>query len=123
MTLNDEEAIADDPRDDRRWIAQALLVNYLWPSLDALFIKAAAEIEHFKPSQEDLRFATKYIPLAGERKKSATGHTGTENPDDPDIDTPTVLNAYPTVRSAVKLLVMYNEGSYDRPVSLHDITK
>jgi len=33
------------------------------------------------------------------------------------------LNAYPTVRTAVKLLVMYNEGPYDRPVSLHDFTK
>jgi conserved oligomeric Golgi complex subunit 3 len=123
MTSNDEEAVVDDPRDDRRWIAQALLTKYLWPSLDALFIKAAAQIEHFKPSQEDLRFATKHIPLAGERKKSGTGHTDTEKSDIDDMDTPTVLNAYPTVRTAVKLLVMYNEGPYDRPVSLHDFTK
>jgi hypothetical protein len=121
MTSSDEEAIVDDPRDDRRWIAQALLSKYLWPSLDALFIKAAAEIEHFKPSQEDLRFATKHIPLAGERKKSATSQNPIEKSEDPDTETPTVLNAYPTVRTAVKLLVMYNEGSYDRLVRLLDI--
>jgi hypothetical protein len=123
MTSNDEEAIADDPRDDRRSIAQALLSKYLWPSLDALFIKAAAEIEHFKPSQEDLRFATKHIPLAGERKKSTTSQDPAGKPEDPDTETPTVLNAYPTVRTAVKLLVMYNEGSYDRPVRLLDINQ
>ncbi|KAE9369624.1 Sec34-domain-containing protein [Stipitochalara longipes BDJ] len=115
MPSNDEDSDADQPEDDRRWIAQVLLSKYLWPTLDSLFIKAAGEIEHFKPSQEDLRFTTKYIPLAGERKKSSNAQSAAEKSEDPDTPTPTVLNAYPTVQTAVKLLVMYNEGSYDRP--------
>jgi conserved oligomeric Golgi complex subunit 3 len=122
MSSGDEESDEDQPADDRRWIAQVLLSKYLWPAMDSLFIKAAGEIEHFKPSQEDLRFSTKYIPLAGERKKSSIGQTAGQRSDDPDLQTPTVLNAYPTVQTAVKLLVMYNEGSYDRPVRLHETT-
>jgi conserved oligomeric Golgi complex subunit 3 len=121
ISSGDEESDADQPADGRRWIAQVLLSKYLWPTMDLLFIKAAGEIEQFKPSQEDLRFTTKYIPLAGERKKSSTGQTATEKSDDPNLQAPTALNAYPTVQTAVKLLVMYNEGSYDRPVRLHGI--
>jgi hypothetical protein len=120
MPSADGDMDSDHPWDDRRSIAQALLSKYLWTSLDSLFIKAAADIEHFKPSQEDLRFATKYIPLAGERNKPANGQDAIEKPTEAE---PTVLNAYPTVRTAVKLLVMYNEGSYDRPVRYCSIIK
>jgi hypothetical protein len=120
MPSADGEMDADHPRDDRRSIAQALLSKYLWTSLDSLFIKAAADIEHFKPSQEDLKFTTKHVPLAGERNKPTNRQDVTEKPMEPE---PTVLNAYPTVRIAVKLLVMYNEGSYDRPVRSCSITK
>jgi hypothetical protein len=121
ISSGDEESDAGQTADGRRWIAQVLLSKYLWPTMDLLFIKAAGEIEQFKPSQEDLRFATKYIPLAGERKKSSTGQIAAEKSGDPDLQAPTALNAYPTVQTAVKLLVMYNEGSYDRPVRLHGI--
>ncbi len=118
MAATDEDTVPGQPRDYRRWYAQKLLTKYLYPSLDALFIKAAGEIEHFKPSPEDLKFTTKYIPLAGERKKPSNGQTAAEKSEDSDTQTPTVLNAYPTVQTAVKLLVMYNEGAYDRPVRL-----
>ncbi len=121
MPSTDGEMDVDLPRDDRRSIAQALLSKYLWTSLDNFFIKAAAEIEHFKPSPEDLKFATKHIPLAGERSKSTSGQDIAEKSEDPDIHAHTVINAYPTVRTAVKLLVMYNEGSYDRPARLNPI--
>ena len=116
ITSTDGEDDRDSPRDDRRFIAQTLLIKHLWPLLDTLFIKAAAEIEHFKPTPEDLKFTTKHIPLAGARKQPSTGQHTTEDSDDRDLETTTVLNAYPTVRTAVRLLVMYNEGSYDRPV-------
>jgi conserved oligomeric Golgi complex subunit 3 len=121
MASGDDETESEHLKDDRRWIAQVFLSKYLWPSLDSLFMKAAAEIEHFKPSQEDLKFATKHIPLAGERKKPTKGQDAAEQVEDSGMQTPTVLNAYPTVQTAVKLLVMYNEGTYDRPVRLHGI--
>ncbi|KAK2628854.1 hypothetical protein QTJ16_001957 [Diplocarpon rosae] len=115
MSSNDE-GLGFDPLDDgRRSVAQALLSKYLWKSLDALFLKAATEIEHFKPTQEDLRVTAKAKIITNETTKVA-------NIDGPGgiqvhgAHAPLVSNSYPTVRTAVKLLVMYNEGVYDRPV-------
>ncbi|KAK6582578.1 hypothetical protein PZA11_004986 [Diplocarpon coronariae] len=115
MSSNYEDLDSDQLEDGRRSIAQALLSKYLWKSLDALFLKAATEIEHFKPTPEDLRVTAKAKIITNETTKVA------------DIDgpggiqvhgthAPLVSNSYPTVKTAVKLLVMYNEGVYDRPV-------
>ncbi|CAL3971672.1 unnamed protein product [Diplocarpon coronariae] len=114
MSSNYEDLDSDQLEDGRRSIAQALLSKYLWKSLDALFLKAATEIEHFKPTPEDLRVTAKAKIITNETTKVA------------DIDgpggiqvhgthAPLVSNSYPTVKTAVKLLVMYNEGVYDRP--------
>jgi hypothetical protein len=105
-----------------RSTAQVLLNDYLWQLSDALFIKAASELEHFKPSQEDLKIATlSASPLTDETNKSSASRDvdprlhidhGAHNPSGSGVS-----NAYPTVKIAVELLVMYNDSMYDRPVS------
>ncbi|EKD14221.1 Sec34-like family protein [Drepanopeziza brunnea f. sp. 'multigermtubi' MB_m1] len=114
MASNDDDLDDDQLGDSRRSIAQALLSKYLWKSLDSLFLKAATEIEHFKPTQEDLRVTAKAKIITNETTKAANG----EGPDGVQVHgshAPLVSNSYPTVKTAVKLLVMYNEGVYDRP--------
>ncbi|CZT09685.1 related to conserved oligomeric Golgi complex component 3 [Rhynchosporium agropyri] len=115
MVSIEEDFDNDQPVDSRRSIAQALLNKYLWKSLDSLFLKAATEIELFKPAQEDLKTTAKAKIITNETAKLGSG---------PDVDgkvqvhgshAPLVSNSYPTVKTAVKLLVMYNEGVYERP--------
>ncbi|KAH7369957.1 Sec34-like family-domain-containing protein [Rhexocercosporidium sp. MPI-PUGE-AT-0058] len=114
MVSNDEDFDNDQPADSRRSIAQALLNKYLWKSLDSLFLKAATEIEHFKPSQEDLKVTAKAKIITNETAKS-NGQDGDGKVQVHGSHAPLVSNSYPTVKTAVKLLVMYNEGVYDRP--------
>jgi len=85
-------------------VAHALLTDHLWPLSDTLFIKAAMEIEHFKPMPEDLKLSAK------SSTKSTSDHIQ-------NTVGPILTNAFPTVRTAVGLLVMYNDSMYDRPVS------
>ena len=117
MYLNsDGDLDAEIIRGDRRSTVQALLNKHLWPLSDSLFLKAAKDIQYFKPSQEDLTL-TKTI-ITG-RRGSSNHATSTAEIDQQIFDshTPPVSNAFPTVKTAVKLLVMYNDGAYDRPVS------
>jgi hypothetical protein len=51
---NEEERIS--PHNVHRPTAQFLLSKLLWPLSDTLFIKAASEFEHYKPSAVDLKF-------------------------------------------------------------------
>jgi hypothetical protein len=90
--------------------ARTLLSEYLWPLSDALFIRAATEIEHFKPTSEDLKISSK-APIKGtsDNTQSTAGLV--------------LTNAFPTVRTAVGLLVMYNDSMYDRPVSERSASK
>ena len=116
MATNDEDLENDRSREDRRATAQALLSKHLWPLSDALFLKAATEIQYFKPSQDDLKFTIKSASaLADEKSSNGQGIDGKVQIYDSRIST--VSNAFPTVKTAVKLLVMYNDGVYDRPVS------
>lgn len=109
----------NDSPQEHKSCAQALLGDYLWPLSDTLFIQAATEIEQFKPTPNDLKIPT----LA---PSSQTVQSKTAN--NPDLSAPinqnthepgsTAASAYPTVKIAVRLLVMYNDNMYDRPVSL-----
>ena len=115
MTSADGDSESEAPREDRKLTAQALLSNYLWKSLDTLFLKAATEIEHFKPSPNDLKFTGKSTaPLAGSKSNPALAED--EKIQGNDTHSSTASTAFPTVQTAVKLLVMYNDGVYDRPV-------
>lgn len=116
MTSSDDDLGNEQIGDRRRSIVQALLSKHLWNSLDALFLKTAKEIEQFKPTQEDLRVTAKAKIITHETKRSSSceGLGGVELH---GSQAPLISNAYPTVKTAVKLLVMYNEGVYDRPVS------
>ncbi|PVH76027.1 Sec34-domain-containing protein [Cadophora sp. DSE1049] len=115
MASNDEDLDDDQPADSRRSIAQALLSKYLWKSLDSLFLKAATEIEHFKPAQEDLKVTVKAKIITNETAKSTNSQDVDGKIQVHGSHAPLVSNSYPTVKTAVKLLVMYNEGVYDRP--------
>lgn len=96
---------------DRKPVVQALLSKHLWPFSDEQFLHTAKAIESFKPTAEDLTIT---------KTKTAQKAAAPQIVDD-DIyeshDTP-ISNAFPTVKTAVKLLILYNDGAYDRPVSV-----
>ena len=111
----------NDSPQEHRTCAQVLLSEHLWPLSDALFINAATELEHFKPTPEDLQFTTlKTPPLSNKKNKDKE----TDKPEDSKVQISqddqgpgsTVGSAFPTVKTAVRLLVMYNDNTYDRPV-------
>jgi len=112
MNSNESDIDSYQAQDGRRPIAQALLSKHLWKTLDELFLKSASEIANFKPSQEDLKVTTKITVITNKTSKPANSD-GIEG----DTRASAVSAAYPTVQTAVRLLVMYNEGVYDRPVS------
>lgn len=101
---------------DRKPIAQALLVRHLYKLLDTLFLKTAGEINNFKPTQEDLRLAINAAPLTGGKTRPITSNGQPTEPPTPSANGPPRSYTYPTVQTAIKLLVMYHEGTYDRPV-------
>jgi hypothetical protein len=94
-----------------------MLSEFLWPLSDSLFIKAASEFEHFKPSADDLKIGG----LVPEESKKFDAVQKVDNniqiANDPQTPAAPVSTAYPTVKTAVSLLVMYNDSMYDRPVS------
>lgn len=97
---------------DRRPVVQVLLSQHLWPLSDTMFLKSAKEIEHYRPTAEDLTVT--------KTKTAAKMVTSTNDADEEIFNShnPPVSNAFPTVKTAVKLLILYNDGAYDRPVSL-----
>lgn len=122
LTSNDGEFETDRKRDAQRLTAHVLLEKHLWPLSDGLFLKAAAAIEHFKPSPDDLRVTdTTARPGTSDSKASAKTVVteGESSEGNHSFVTPGMANAYPTVKTAVKLLVMYNDRVYDRPVSFN----
>lgn len=110
----------DSPQEYQSCV-QVLLNDHLWPLSDTLFINAAIEIEHFKPSPNDLKISVFTAqPLVDETSKAKIGKSeelGVQIGQDTHEPVLTVANAYPTVKTAVRLLIMYNDNMYDRPVS------
>lgn len=114
MYLAPADGDVEDSREDRSSIVQALLSRHLWNAVDTLFLQAAQRLESFRPTQEDLRMIldTKTLAVSGKRSESVD-----EKAQAQELFNPSVSNAYPTVKTAVSLLVMYNESTYERPVS------
>lgn len=112
---NDSDMEAEPVRGDRASTVQALLSKHLWPLSDTLFLKAAKDIQYFKPSQEDLALTKSTITGRRDIKNQVASRTEIDQQIF-DSHAPPVSNAFPTVKTAVGLLVMYNDGSYDRPV-------
>ncbi len=119
MTVSDGD-LDDYSHTDKKPIAHAFLIRHLYKLLDNIFLKTAGEINQFKPSQEDLRLAINAAPLAGGKIRPVTsnGQPNDEKPQTPTTPRPLGSYTYPTVQTAIKLLVMYHEGTYDRPVCL-----
>lgn len=113
----DGEEEGDLPNESDNSAAQLFLSDNLWPLSDALFIKSAADLEHFRPAPEDLKFEISAKLATNEDLKEGAGDgSGVQIGGAAHTD-PAVSRAYPTVKTAVTLLIMYNDGKYDRPVS------
>ncbi|TVY15469.1 Conserved oligomeric Golgi complex subunit 3 [Lachnellula arida] len=114
LTPADGDLDGDQSKEVGKLTAHVLLDKHLWPLSDTLFLKAAAEIEHYKPTPDDLKIASKSSSPV-EDKKSALDSKARDDQDTPSLASPGMSSAFPTVRTAVKLLVMYNDAVYDRP--------
>lgn len=113
----DSEEDRDSPQNVHRFTAQFLLTEYLWPLSDTLFIKTAKELEFFKPLPADLKigaFPSEESKISGSLKKA---DANIQIANDAQPPAASISTAYPTVTTAVSLLVMYNDSVYDRPVS------
>ncbi|TVY78118.1 Conserved oligomeric Golgi complex subunit [Lachnellula suecica] len=114
LTPSDGDMEVDESKEIGKLTAHVLLDKHLWPLSDALFLKAAAEIEHYKPTPDDLKVTNRPAsPIEG--KKVPMDAKLQESKDAHSLASPGMSNAFPTVRTAVKLLVMYNDAVYDRP--------
>ncbi|KAG9243248.1 Sec34-like family-domain-containing protein [Calycina marina] len=96
-------------------LATSLLEDHLWPLSDALFIQAASEIQHFKPSPDDLQ-----VIRIGEKSDAPTECAGDKETSGQTSNIVSTMGssaatAFPTVKTAVSLLIMYNDSMYDRP--------
>lgn len=119
LTSN-EDFDSDRTREAQKLTAHVLLDKHLWPLSDALFLKAAAEIEHFKPSPENLKINIQPAASPASENEAVPKSEPLDTDAHRDAHTrasPGMSSAYPTVKTAVKLLVMYNDRVYDRPVS------
>lgn len=113
----EDEEDGDLPNESDSSAAQIFLSDYLWPLSDTLFIKAATDLEHFRPTQDDLNFEISAAVVSGETGKPSASDSSNVQIGSAAHTDPAVSRAYPTVKTAVTLLIMYNDGKYDRPVS------
>lgn len=111
LAPGDVDMDSDRSKEVGKLTAHVLLDKHLWPLSDSLFLKAAAEMEHYKPTPDDLKLKNRPASPVDEKKPAD------ENKDSPAFASPAMSSAFPTVRTAVKLLIMYNDAVYDRPVS------
>jgi hypothetical protein len=117
VTVVEDDDVHELPQEGYRSAAQILLNDHLWPLSDSLFIKAAAELEHFKPTPDELNiYVSGEVPLTHNNAASNEHDTKIQIGNTAHTD-PAVSSAYPTVKTAVSLLIMYNDSKYDRPVS------
>jgi hypothetical protein len=118
----DEDYDLDRKRDAQKLTAHVLLEKHLWPLSDTLFLKSAKEMEFFKPTQQDLQLTGNQSARGaskGKAPESEVPANGLQNGEEShSFATPGMASAFPTVKTAVKLLVMYNDRVYDRPVRI-----
>lgn len=117
----DEEEDGGLPNEIDNSAAQLLLSDHLWPLSDTLFIKAAADLEQFRPTPDDLKFEISTAILTGKSGEASTSDDSKVQIGSAAHMDPAVSRAYPTVKTAVTLLIMYNDSKYDRPVSCSPI--
>ncbi|QSZ32000.1 hypothetical protein DSL72_001569 [Monilinia vaccinii-corymbosi] len=122
-TFISAEAYEDESRDGQRLAAQVLLGVHLWPLADQLFITEAKKLEHFKPSMEDLKIISPNAPKLSNEKVIPTSGlrvvTTLKSPEESTSAETGASNAFPTVKKAVGLLVLYNESMHERTVRHH----
>ncbi|KAH8590895.1 Sec34-like family-domain-containing protein [Bisporella sp. PMI_857] len=99
--------------------AQRFLTDHLWQLSDDLFIRAAREIQYFKPSTEDLRLSARAekdsVEITASRPPDKTIQLSLKTQEAQPMGGLSATTAFPTVKTAVTLLIMYNESIYDRP--------
>ncbi|TGO66128.1 hypothetical protein BOTNAR_0067g00050 [Botryotinia narcissicola] len=124
-TFISAEAHEDESRDGQRLAAQVLLGVHLWPLADQLFIMEAKKLEHFKPSPEDLRIISPNAPKLSNEKSIPTSGLRVDTALKPLEESTSVesgvSNAFPTVKTAVSLLVLYNESMHERILKKGDV--
>lgn len=114
----DGEDDAEFSNESDRSAAQMLLSEHLWPLSDALFIKGATDLDQFRPGPDDLKFEiSNTSPSVGEKVIASADYDPKVQIGNATHTDPAVSSAYPTVKTAVTLLIMYNDSKYDRPVS------
>ncbi|KAF7876539.1 hypothetical protein EAF04_001628 [Stromatinia cepivora] len=124
-TFISAEAHEDESRDGQRLAAQVLLSVHLWPLADQLFIMEARKLEHFKSSPEDLKIISSNATKLSNEKVIATSglrvDTTLKAPEEGTAVEAGVSNAFPTVKTAVGLLVLYNESMHERTLKKGDV--
>ncbi|KAJ8063771.1 hypothetical protein OCU04_007632 [Sclerotinia nivalis] len=124
-TFISAEAHEDESRDGQRLAAQVLLSVHLWPLADQLFIMEARKLELFKSSPEDLKIISSNAPkLSNEKVIPTSGlrvDTTLKAPEEGTSVEAGVSNAFPTVKTAVGLLVLYNESMHERTLKKGDV--
>ncbi|CAD6455976.1 7fd2c57f-2761-4e4f-ab43-2063ec9cd323 [Sclerotinia trifoliorum] len=124
-TFISAEAHEDESRDGQRLAAQVLLSVHLWPLADQLFIMEARKLELFKSSPEDLKIISSNAPkLSNEKVIPTSGlriDTTLNAPEEGTSVEAGVSNAFPTVKTAVSLLVLYNESMHERTLKKGDV--
>ncbi|KAL3426299.1 Conserved oligomeric Golgi complex subunit 3 [Phlyctema vagabunda] len=98
-------SIKEDSERYLRQLAEVLLNEHLWDFQDSLFLAAANELQTFKPSSENLKV----------NGASATPSLADKVADPQTLAGLGLTKAYPTVKVAVNLLVMYNDNKFERP--------
>ncbi|RDW67965.1 hypothetical protein BP6252_09361 [Coleophoma cylindrospora] len=96
----------EDTEEYLRHLAQFLLNEHLWDLQDSLFLAAAADLQSFKPTPEDLKI----------KGAPANPGLGDKVADPETLAGLGLTKAYPTVKIAVNLLVMYNDTKHERPL-------
>ncbi|RFU28388.1 hypothetical protein B7463_g7941, partial [Scytalidium lignicola] len=112
MSASEGNDDVDRPLEDHRKAAYILLNEHLWPLSDSLFIAAAAELEHFKPTEEDLELPTIVNGRTKSKSQRVSENSSAQNGSSVSGG---VSTAYPTVKSAIDLLILYNESRFERP--------
>ncbi|KAM3086416.1 Golgi transport complex subunit 3 [Clarireedia jacksonii] len=119
------DAEEDDSRDGQRLAAQVLLSAHLWPLADMLFITEASKLEHFKSTPEDLKIVSTNAPKLSNTKSTPTSglkvDTSRKAAEESISIGSGVSTAFPTVKTAVNLLVLYNESMHERTLKKGDV--
>lgn len=106
MERGSRYTLREESEDYLHLLAQFFLEEHLWDLQDSLFLKAAADLQQFKPSAVDLK-VNGAVPSPDLADKVADHQT---------LAGLGLTKAFPTVKVAVNLLVMYNDNKFEQPL-------